>query len=99
MHSLPMHLRLTAGINLVTIAILVILAITLERDYGGNILGSNIVNVLAGFAAACTGVSAIIAAALVHFANKSTPPNIVLLDLASVLFALPPIAILILFCL
>jgi hypothetical protein len=92
MQSLPMAIRLTAGINLVTIAILVIVAIILPHDNGGGFY-TNLDNILAGFAAACTSVSAIIASALVHFANKSTPPNIVLLDLASVLFLLPPLAI------
>ena len=87
-----MGIRLTAGINLLTIAILVIVAIILPHDNGGGFF-TNLVNVLAGFAAACTGVSALIAASMVHFANKSTPPNVLFLDLASVLFVLPPLAI------
>lgn len=55
---------------------------------------SGLVNFLAGVAAAIVGFPAFIAALLVQDANRSKPPSELLMNIATALFILPPLAIL-----
>lgn len=90
MTQLPISVKVSAAISVLTT--LVLFGIALFRPHGQavGVIAGNFANVIAGFAGACTGAGALLAAGLLYFLK----PHPAIHAIAHILFLAPPLTIL-----
>lgn len=90
MTSLPLSLKVSAAISVLTTLLLLGFALLRPHGQSVGVIAGNFANVISAFAGACTGIGALFAAGLLYFLK----PGPMIHAVAHVLFLGPPLVVL-----